>query len=147
MKAIATRLPAMRSRSKSDAAAVDQIRFTQAVEVEVADGIARTYGYPSNQELLDQAASRPTPPIYISRSILFSDGIPPEYAWAKPAPTRPGEVPKVVQRILWPQWIELMRAKDPPAPATPALSTLANPPNHGPAFQAAMPGRGALAWR
>lgn len=93
---------------ESDAAALDQLRFTQAVEVGIADGIARTYGYPSNQEVLDAAASQPTPPVYLSRSILFPDGVPPEYAWAKPAPTRPGQVPKVVQRILWPQWIELI---------------------------------------
>ncbi len=96
---------------KSDAAELTKIRMTQIVEVEVRNGITRACGYPSNQEVIEEAAQLPAPPLYMSRTILFAEGVPPEYAWARPVRPSPGEVLRVVQRMLWPQWLELIASE------------------------------------
>jgi hypothetical protein len=35
--------------------------------------------------------------------------LPPEYAWANPVRIKEGELPHIMQRILWPQWLELIQ--------------------------------------
>jgi hypothetical protein len=85
------------------------MRAEQVVEVQLIDGTCETTYYPSNQEVIDIAAKLPTPPLYISRSILFVDGIvPAEYAWAQPVPIKEGLIRQALQRMLWPQWLELI---------------------------------------
>ncbi len=94
---------------KADAAALKEVRLDQIVEVEVSDGIAATSLHPTNQEVLEIAAKRLAPPIYIARWLMFTDGIvPAEYAWARLRPPRDGGFPQAMQRILWPHWLAII---------------------------------------
>jgi hypothetical protein len=95
---------------KADEAALKEVRVEQVIEVEVLDGQCRTYFYPSDREVIETAAKRPTPPLYIVRRILFASGfVPAEYAWANPVRIKEGELPQIMQRILWPHWLELIQ--------------------------------------
>src|SRR5205085_11684081 len=72
-----------KSLDKADKSALKELRAEQVVEVQLVDGTCETTYYPSNQEVIELVAKRAAPPFYISRSILFVDGIvPAEYAWA-----------------------------------------------------------------
>ena len=86
------------------------MRAEQVVEIEVIDGECVTSLYPPNEKILEAAAKRPTPPLYIARWMMFPDGLVPlEYAWANPAPIKKeGQIPTKLQRILWPQWLDLI---------------------------------------
>jgi hypothetical protein len=98
-----------KSLDKADEAALKELREQQIVEVQVINGTCETTYYPSNEELIESVAKRPTPPIYIARWILFADGIvPAEYAWAQPVRIKDGLIPQLMQRMLWPQWLELI---------------------------------------
>ena len=96
---------------KADQAAIKDLRAEQGVEVELRDdGSCETTYYPTNEELIESVAKRPTPPFYISRSIFFVDGIvPAEYAWAQPVPKKEGLIRQVLQRMLWPQWLDVIQ--------------------------------------
>jgi hypothetical protein len=86
------------------------VRLEQVVEVEIVDGTCRSYFYPSDREVMEIAAKRPAPPLYIARQIVFPCGlIPAEYAWANPLCSKPGEMPEIRQRILWPQWLDVIQ--------------------------------------
>jgi hypothetical protein len=102
-----------KSLDKADKSALKDMRAEQVLEVQVIDGTCETTYFPSNEEVIDKAAKRPTPPLYISRSILFPDGIvPAEYAWAQPVPIKEGLIAQVLQRMLWPQWLELIEREE-----------------------------------
>lgn len=102
-----------KSLDKADAAALKELRAEQVVEVQIMDGVCRSYFYPGDRELIELAAQRPTPPLYITRWILFPQDIAPsEYAWARPLRIEPGVVPRVMQRMLWPQWLELIEREN-----------------------------------
>jgi hypothetical protein len=102
-----------KSLDKADKSALKDLRAEQIVEVELVDGSCESTYYPSNEEVIDKAAKRPRPPLYISRSILFPDGIvPAEYAWAQPVPIKEGLIAQVLQRMLWPQWLELIEREE-----------------------------------
>jgi hypothetical protein len=95
---------------KADEAALKQVRLQQVVEVEIVDGTCRSYFYPSDREVIEIAAKRPAPPLYVARQIVFPCGfIPAEYAWANPLPSKEGELPQITQRILWPQWLDVIK--------------------------------------
>jgi hypothetical protein len=88
---------------------LDKIRFVQIIEVEGGDRSCRTSFYPSNQDILDTMAERLTPPAYIVRWILFPNRIvPAQYAWANPTLIPGDPTPAAFQRMLWPQWLELI---------------------------------------
>jgi hypothetical protein len=98
-----------KSLDKADETGLKEMRAQQVLEVEVVGGRCRTTAYPSNQELIDLMAKRPAPPLYVARWILFADEIvPAEYDWAQPVRIEPGVIPRIMQRILWPQWLELI---------------------------------------
>jgi hypothetical protein len=60
--------------------------------------------------VIESAAKRPVPPLYIVRRILFASGfVPPEYAWATSVRFKEGEFPHTMQRMLWPQWLDLVK--------------------------------------
>jgi hypothetical protein len=95
---------------KADAAALENVRIEQVIEVEVVDGACCTSFYPSDDEVIESAAKRPVPPLYIVRRILFASGfVPPEYAWATSVRFKEGEFPHTMQRMLWPQWLDLVK--------------------------------------
>jgi hypothetical protein len=98
-----------KSLDKADEAALKEVREQQIVEVQVINGTCETTCYPTNEKLIESVAKRPTPPIYIARWILFVDGIvPAEYTWAQPVRIKDGLIPQLMQRMLWPQWLELI---------------------------------------
>jgi len=98
---------------KADEAALKQVRVEQVIEVEVVEGECITSFYPSDQEMIETAAKSPTPPLYVARRILFPCGfVPAEYAWANPVRLKEGEVPESLQRMLWPQWLELIQREE-----------------------------------
>jgi hypothetical protein len=98
---------------KADAAALEQIRVEQVVEIEVEDGECITTCYPSNEELIEAVAERPAPPLYIARLMLFPNGfVPAEYAWAQPVQIQEGEAPRKTQRMLWQHWLDLIERED-----------------------------------
>src|SRR5437764_5165047 len=85
---------------KADEAVLIQLRVEQVIEVEVIEGECRTYFYPSDREVIEAAAKRPTPPLYIVRRIVFPCGfVPAEYAWATSVSFKEGELPQTMQRI------------------------------------------------
>jgi hypothetical protein len=95
---------------KADEAALKQVRLEQVVEVEIVDGTCRSYFYPSDREVMEIAAKRPAPPLYIARQIVFPCGlIPAEYAWADPLHSKAVEMPEIRQRILWKQWLDVIK--------------------------------------
>jgi hypothetical protein len=98
---------------KADAAALEQIRVEQVVEIEVEDGECITTCYPSNEELIENAAKRSAPPLYIARLMMFPNGfVPAEYAWTQPVRIEEGETPRKTQRILWQHWLELVQREE-----------------------------------
>ena len=98
-----------KSLDKADEAALEEIRTQQVLEIKVTDGTCETTYFPSNEDLIESIAKRPTPPVYIARWILFVDGVvPAEYAWAQPVHIKDGLIPQLMQRMLWPQWLDLI---------------------------------------
>jgi hypothetical protein len=98
---------------KADAAALEQVRIEQIVEVEVVEGECITSFYPPNEEILETVANQPAPPLYVARWIHFPNGcVPAEYAWANPVPTKEGEIPHTMQRVLWHHWLDLIAREE-----------------------------------
>ncbi len=89
------------------------MRTQQVLEIQITEGTCETTYCPSNEELIESVAKRPTPPFYITRWILFVDGIvPAEYAWAQPVRIKDGLIPQRMQRMLWPQWLDLIKREE-----------------------------------
>jgi hypothetical protein len=98
---------------KADAAALEQVRIEQIVEVEVVEGECITSFYPPNEEILETVANQPAHPLYVARWIHFPNGcVPAEYAWANPVPTKEGEIPHTMQRVLWHHWLDLIACEE-----------------------------------
>lgn len=91
--------------SPSKQARIEQLRMDQVVEIEVLEGECVTSFYPSNEELIEDAAQHRAPPLYIARVLYFVDGVPPEYAWAHPAQPGSNNPPRVIQRMIWSDWL------------------------------------------
>ncbi|MBV9157850.1 MAG: hypothetical protein JO097_16415 [Acidobacteriaceae bacterium] len=90
-------------------AAAEELKTTQVVEVQVLDGKTVTSCYPTDQQIIKEAAQRPKPPIYLERFVLFPNGVPPEYSWANP-----NEIQKLsetigVQKMTYDWWLELIK--------------------------------------
>ena len=105
-KATALELKWLEKHQKGNAA---KTRMVQVVEVEVLDGKTYTSYYPTNQELIEDAARHRIDPVSISRLIVFPDGIvPAEYAWATTTHCQHNLCPKATQKMLWSRWLEVI---------------------------------------
>ena len=91
--------------SASKQARIEKLRMDQIVEIEIIDGECVTSFYPPNEELIQAAAQHPAPPLYIARLLYFVDGVPPEYVWAQPAQPGSNKPPRVIQRMIWSDWL------------------------------------------
>ena len=89
--------------------AAKKLKYEQIVEVEIVDGHCQTSCYPTNQEILEEwATKRPEKPIVMSRYILFLDGVPSEYAWANPTPNDTTGTLHAVQKMTWEHWLKVI---------------------------------------
>jgi hypothetical protein len=78
------------------------------VEVEILEGRCRTSYYPTNEEILKWTAKRPEKPLYMSRYIVFPDGVPSEYDWTNTTPTQTTGTLHAVQKMSWERWLEVI---------------------------------------
>jgi hypothetical protein len=94
--------------NQQEQAAAKKLKFEQVVEVEILDGRCRTSFYPTNEEILTWAAKRPETPLYMSRYVVFPDGVPSEYAWTNAARNEKSEDPVAVQKMSWERWLQVI---------------------------------------
>jgi hypothetical protein len=94
--------------NKQEQATAKKLKFEQVVEVEILEGRCQTSYYPTNQEMLEWAAKRPEKPLYMSRFIVFPDGVPSEYAWTNATPTQTTGTLHAVQKMSWERWLEVI---------------------------------------
>ena len=94
--------------NQQEQAAAKKLKFEQVVEVEILDGRCKTSCYPTNEEILDWSAKRPQTPLYMSRYLLFLDGVPSEYAWTNATYNEKAEVPTAVQKMSWERWFQVI---------------------------------------
>ena len=94
--------------NQQEQAVAKKLKFEQVVEVEIVDGRCKTSCYPRNEEILAWAAKRPQTPLYMSRYVLFLDGVPSEYAWTNAAYNDKAEAPTAVQKMSWERWLEVI---------------------------------------
>ena len=87
----------------------DSMKVTQLVEVEVRDGKAKTTYYPTNQQLIQDVAKRPTPPILIERYVRFQDGVPPEYNWTRASDFQKETDTLGIQKLNYNDWLDLIQ--------------------------------------
>ncbi len=90
-------------------AAPEELKITQVVEVEVIDGQTVTSCYPTNQQLIEQVAKRPKPPVFLERFVTFSSGVPSEYAWANPNELQKLTETVGVQKMTYEWWLRLIK--------------------------------------
>ena len=93
---------------QQEQAAAKKLNFEQVVEIEILDGRCKTSCYPTNEEILSWAAKRPDTPLYMSRYLVFPDGVPSEYAWTNAAYNEKSEAPRAVQKMSWERWLQVI---------------------------------------
>ncbi len=89
-------------------AALRDLRFEQSVEIEIVDGQTQTSYFPPNDEVIRRCSKRMKLPVYLERSLVFKNGVPPEYAWANPTPVQKEKFSKAIQKIWWDKWLEVI---------------------------------------
>lgn len=86
----------------------DRAHIRQWVEIEKNPDGARTSLYPTNQQIQKRVASRPRPPVFLTRTLEFPLGVPPEYAWAFPDDVQQLTGVRAEQTVLYDDWLRLI---------------------------------------
>jgi hypothetical protein len=94
--------------NQQEQATAKKLKFEQVVEVEILEGRCKTSCYPTNEEILEWSAKRPDTPLYMSRFLVFPDGVPSEYAWTNATPTPTTGTLHAVQKMSWERWLEVI---------------------------------------
>ena len=81
----------------------------QTIEVTVVEGGCETVHEPQNEEIIEAASERNKPPLSVSRTLLFLNGVPPEYNWALPHLAKKPGCQVLVQKIPWFRWLDLIK--------------------------------------
>jgi len=89
----------------------ENLKLTQLVIVETPDGECLTTYYPTNQQLLETVAERPSPPAMVIRCIDFSRGLPPEYAWMQPNHMQKVSSTVAVQKMVYSEWLHAIESE------------------------------------
>jgi hypothetical protein len=95
----------MKWLSKKEENAFETLKIKQYVEVKAVDGQYKTDWYPTNEELIEEVAKRPQPPLYITRFIHFADGVPAEYDWSKPNELQKHSKTTGLQKMTYTRWL------------------------------------------
>jgi hypothetical protein len=83
--------------------------FDQVIEIGVDEkGCCYTDCFPTNQETLELIDSKPYTPVLMKRTIIFLNGVPPEYTWARPTQPKGKEFPFAQQKMTWTRWLEII---------------------------------------
>ncbi len=85
-----------------------ELTVEQYVEAEVIEGQTKTSYYPSNQELIKEAAERRRLPIFFERYISFPNGVPPEYEWTRANDFQKCRETMGVQKMSYKMWLDLI---------------------------------------
>lgn len=95
----------MKWLNKEEEKTAEKLKVDQYVEVKVVDGECTTSCYPSNEQVIEEIARRPNPPIFMTRWILFPDGVPAEYDWCNPNEVQKFAKTHANQKMLYTQWL------------------------------------------
>ena len=87
----------------------EELKLQQVIEVEVVNGQTRTFFFPSNQQMMKEAAKRPQVPLLFERYISFPQGVPPEYDWTRLDEFRKRTDMIGVQKMSYDTWLEVIQ--------------------------------------
>ena len=86
----------------------EELRVQQWVEIEVKDGRTITTCSPSNEQVMKDAAKRSERPLFLTRTLNFQRGIPPQYDWACHTDMQQTFPCIARQTVLYSQWLDVI---------------------------------------
>ncbi|MBV9759491.1 MAG: hypothetical protein JO340_02915 [Acidobacteriaceae bacterium] len=86
----------------------DRMRVRQWVEIEKTPDGVRASLSPTNEQIQKRVAARPKPPTFLTRTLNFTHGVPPEYAWAFPDEVQQLTGALAEQTVLYEDWLRLI---------------------------------------
>ena len=86
----------------------EELRVQQWVEIEVKDGRTITTCSPSNEQVMKDVAKRSERPLFLTRTLNFPRGIPPEYDWACHTDMQQTFPCIARQTVLYSQWLDVI---------------------------------------
>ena len=86
----------------------DRIHMRQWIEIEKTPDGARTSLYPTNEQIQKRVAAHPKPPYFITRTLNFTHGVPPEYSWTFPDEVQQLTGSLAAQTVLYEDWLRLI---------------------------------------